>query len=307
VSFSPLPELKRRRTHSLPPAPAKRLPTKCRPIHPVDCFQVAWSNTPLQEVGGDLVLTAAPAPGRLFLFVADAVGHGPAAAALAGSLRAAVATCQRAGVWEPGDLLGCLNTACLRFGEGKFATAAACLLDNSAGMLRYALAGHPPILLRHPAGVTALSLPSLPLGIAPEATYEQGCVALPPRACALLYTDGVTDALGAAPAAAVGRLSEVFARCPCVDAEQVLRTVSAAVGTGLDTRNGIQDDCSALVALRQPRPPGGWTCWPPQPFWERASMVPPCQRPAGSYAPARTVRKEVRPGPRRSGKLINIG
>jgi serine phosphatase RsbU (regulator of sigma subunit) len=273
----------------------------------VDCFQVAWSNTPLQEVGGDIVLTAAAAPNRLFLFVADAVGHGLAAAALAHSLRAAVAACQRAGVWEPGDLLSRLNTACLHFGEGKFATAAACLLDDGAGTLRYALAGHPPILLRHPGGVAALSLPSLPLGFAPEAAYEEGCVALPPRACALLYTDGVTDALGAAPAAAVGRLSEVFARCPCVDAEQVLRTVRAAVGTGLATRNGIRDDCSALVALRQPRTPGGWPGRPPQPVWGRVPMTPPCPRPADSYAPAWAVRKEVRPGPCRSRKLINLG
>jgi serine phosphatase RsbU (regulator of sigma subunit) len=208
----------------------------------VDCFQVAWSNTPLQEVGGDLVLTAALAPGRLFLFVADAVGHGPAAAALADTLRAAVAACQRAGVWGPGDLLGHLNTLCLRFGEGKFATAAACLLDDSAGTVRYALAGHPPILLRQAAGVAALSLPSLPLGLTQEVTYEEGCVTLPPRACALLYTDGVTDALGAAPGAAVGRLAEVFARCPCVDAEHVISTVRAAVRTGLAIRNGIRDD-----------------------------------------------------------------
>lgn len=158
-------------------------------------LRVAWSYEPATEVGGDLLDVIPLSGGRTFLFVADAMGHGVQAALVASTVKATLA----AYLAEADDLprlLGRLDRSLEDLFDDRFVTAAACVVDPRAGTLRYALAGHPPILLAGPEGVTSLSAGGLPLGTALGWQFQGGECLLPPKASLLIFTDGLTECEG---------------------------------------------------------------------------------------------------------------
>src|SRR5215210_9418594 len=78
--------------------------------------------------------------------------------------------------------------------EDRFVTAAACIVDPHQRLLRYAMAGHPPILVAGRSGVAQLRTSDLPLGMDPGCDYQVKEFALDPGAAILLYSDGITEA-----------------------------------------------------------------------------------------------------------------
>jgi serine phosphatase RsbU (regulator of sigma subunit) len=212
-------------------------------------FQAAWSCRPAGPVGGDLVAVSAPAADTLFLLVADAMGHGPAAAIVASALRATLHLAQQAGVRAPAELLTRLGATLHALFEETFVTAACCTLD-ARGTLTFAQAGHPAILVRTPRGqVRALSLPAPPLGMLPDVQYDDRQVRLAPGSAVLLYTDGVSDGLGDDPAEQREALAELFGQpCAVTPGELVLR-IGRAARRGQRSRFGRQiDDRTVLAA-----------------------------------------------------------
>jgi serine phosphatase RsbU (regulator of sigma subunit) len=75
-------------------------------------------------------------------------------------------------------------------------TAAYIYIDT--GMVTYASAGHPPLLVWHEGRVEELRQESLPLGRFRQAEYRNEELRLSPGDRLLLYTDGVTEALSPA-------------------------------------------------------------------------------------------------------------
>jgi serine phosphatase RsbU (regulator of sigma subunit) len=212
-------------------------------------LQAAWSCRPAGAVGGDLVAVTAPGPDRLFVFVADAMGHGPAAAVVASALRAALHLSQQAGVWSPGEVLNRLGALLGELFAEHFATAAACLLDAGAGRLTCALAGHPALLLRQPDGVVQrLAQPALPLGLAEGVRYEERCLPLEVGSVLLLYTDGIADALAAGSAAQLRTLTALLSRSGSANPRRLVRVVAA---TAERRQPRPTDDRTVLAACRQ--------------------------------------------------------
>ena len=107
------------------------------------------------EVGGDWYDAFALPDGRVGLTVGDVVGHGLAAAAAMGQLRTALAALAQHAA-GPGELLTRLEGFLLRSGTTDFATVCYAVLDPSTGVLDYASAGHPPMLLVTASGETHL-------------------------------------------------------------------------------------------------------------------------------------------------------
>ena len=78
-----------------------------------------------------------------------------------------------------------------------FITAQLAVIDKSARHLTVGSAGHCPLLVRDRKGrLRTISPAGMPLGISKDAHYGEEIIALSEVSCALLYSDGLTEAQG---------------------------------------------------------------------------------------------------------------
>ena len=150
------------------------------------------------EVGGDWFDAKELDDGRLMVAVGDVVGHGLAAAATMGQLRAALGALALHAS-DPVDAVRMLDTFAARLPEALGTTLALALIDTDAGSLTYCLAGHPPPVLVSPDGEIRLlaEAPSWPLGLAPGLDRLPAPAApFPPGSLLVLYTDGLVERRG---------------------------------------------------------------------------------------------------------------
>jgi serine phosphatase RsbU (regulator of sigma subunit) len=104
-------------------------------------------------------------------------------------------TAQSERACDPAAVLTGLNEAlCGKF-QGRYVTAAYALIDTGNQTLRYAGAGHPPLLLREQqSGNTRRLLENgLFLGYFPNAKYTAVETHFHPGDWVLLYTDGISE------------------------------------------------------------------------------------------------------------------
>jgi len=151
---------------------------------------------PSGAIGGDLV-DAVEGPGGTAFYVVDVSGHGVRAGVLMAMLKTTGRTALAEGV-TLSELLGHLNRTIRELDRpGIFATCAA-LQIGPAGDLRYALAGHPPILVRRcgSAAVAELGIGGLPLGLDPAVKYESVPIEGAGGDEFLMVTDGLTEVFG---------------------------------------------------------------------------------------------------------------
>ncbi len=159
-------------------------------------FELAARCIPAREVGGDFYDWQELAPGLLSMTVADIMGKGMPAALMMATVRAALrgvvscsspaAAVQMAAAALDADLAH----------SGSFVTLFHAQLDASAGRLRYVDAGHGYVLLRRASGeIEELEPWGLPLGVASDEVYREGCVALEPGDLVAIYSDGLVSVL----------------------------------------------------------------------------------------------------------------
>ncbi|GAA0228186.1 SpoIIE family protein phosphatase [Cryptosporangium japonicum] len=214
--------------------------------------------------GGDW-FDAIPLPdGRVALVVGDVVGHGVAASAAMGQLRAVI----HDRLDETGDLLAAIRAAdrmARRVPEAHAATVCIAALDPADGTLTYCSAAHPPPLIV--SADTARFLP--PSGARPLGTgagYDVAADHLDVDDVVLLYTDGIVERPGRNPAAATVELSQV-----AVDAvagrgfHGPLPAIDRACTQTLELlvrQTGHTDDITLLAAQRR-TPPAPFECTRP--------------------------------------------
>jgi serine phosphatase RsbU (regulator of sigma subunit) len=152
-----------------------------------------------RQVGGDFYDVLSLSDDQALLIVADVMGKGVPAALFAATLHTLVHTTAE---WThtPSELLARMNR--LLFDElsgvDMFITAQLVLADFRRKRLVVANAGHCPLFVVSPKGeLKTVSPDGLPLGILPNVTYEQEVLSLDECSCALLYTDGLTEARNA--------------------------------------------------------------------------------------------------------------
>ncbi|MGH3566981.1 MAG: PP2C family protein-serine/threonine phosphatase [Pseudonocardia sp.] len=119
---------------------------------------------------------------RVAIVVGDVVGQGPAAAAVMGQLRSALAAYLLES-HSPAHALAWLTRFARRV-DGALASTAVCLVLNShTGELRWACAGHPPPLLLDRDGVRYLEdARGIVLGITKGPPFVEGHATLAPGA-----------------------------------------------------------------------------------------------------------------------------
>jgi len=161
-------------------------------------LDVAARYLPMTSVAGDFYDFITIDDSHLGILIADVSGHGLPSALIASMLQVALSA-QAGHASEPAKVLLGLNKAlCGKFTQ-NFVTAAYVYLDLEKNLMRYAGAGHPPILQYRSTTSKSSSIleNGLVLGIFDEATYEALELPLQPADRHLLCTDGILEAANA--------------------------------------------------------------------------------------------------------------
>jgi sigma-B regulation protein RsbU (phosphoserine phosphatase) len=169
-----------------------------RSLPEVAGVELAASNLPTRQVGGDYYDLFPLSRGRLGFVVADVSGKGIPAALLVSTVHAAVHL-QIDEARTVAELVWRLDRHLQRYAAArKFLTLFFGLFEPDTGLLTYVSAGHNPALLQ-PAGGRMIHLAStgVPLGMLPQASWRQETVTLSPGDLLCVYTDGLTEAVNA--------------------------------------------------------------------------------------------------------------
>ena len=180
--------------------------------HPAVAIATRYqAGSELMEVGGDWYDTFALEDGRVGVAVGDVVGRGIEAAASMGRLRSAMAALAFEGT-TPGDLITRLGRFAAGPGQVEFATTCYAALEPATGVLRYASAGHPPLLVATPSGESRWldggrtgPLVSFPT----EHETAEAAAVLEPGSLVLLFSDGLVERRGELLEHGLARLARV--------------------------------------------------------------------------------------------------
>jgi serine phosphatase RsbU (regulator of sigma subunit) len=162
-----------------------------------------WGVTqPASSVNGDLYDFLSFTDAEVGLICADISGKGTSAALMMANLQAIahgrLLLFDNANVRPaPDAFVAALNRdICGRFGDNRYATLFYGEFDSRTRILRYVNAGHtPPIIISSEGDVTRLSDSDLPVGMFPDATFDERRVIVSAGCSIVVYTDGVSDAL----------------------------------------------------------------------------------------------------------------
>lgn len=160
-------------------------------------FEIAGISLPSQQVGGDYFDFLDIGTGQLGIAIADVSGKGMPAALLMANLQASL----HAQVIKPGnvaEMVSRINNQLVRSTDpNMFATFFYGILDRSQSSFTLANAGHnPPLLFRRGGKIEHLEAGGLVLGFLPDQKYLQQTVDIETGDIIVLYTDGITEAVG---------------------------------------------------------------------------------------------------------------
>ena len=153
-------------------------------------------------LGGDFIDAVTRPNGAVAAVIGDVTGHGPDAAALGASLRAAWRALALRGASLQASMKT-LNSLTLdesdraeqgELGLGLLATVCSIEIDAAGRHARFVNAGHPQPLLLGPRVVQLEHTPGMMLGVEQDGDWAPHEVSLPEEWGLLLYSDGIVDA-----------------------------------------------------------------------------------------------------------------
>jgi sigma-B regulation protein RsbU (phosphoserine phosphatase) len=159
-----------------------------------DNFDIAGTNIPCFQVGGDYYDFIAIDPCRLGIVIADVSGKGISSSLLMASLRAALHS-EIHSDFRPEVMAAKLNDFVHRSSSpDRFITFFFCELNMKTGELRYVNAGHnPPFVIEKNGKMSRLEPSGFCLGMFPAVAYEAKQVSLGVGDMVVLFTDGITE------------------------------------------------------------------------------------------------------------------
>jgi serine phosphatase RsbU (regulator of sigma subunit) len=163
-------------------------------------YEIAGSSDPSLQVGGDYFDFVEMPDGRMGIAVADVTGKGVPAALLMANVQAGL----HGQAMHPGtaaEIIGRMNDLMYESTDPHmFVTFALVMLDPTSGRIESVSAGHEPTLLVRPDGTwEKLEAGGLMLGMMPGFEYSEVESAMEPGDVLVMYTDGVTEAMGPSP------------------------------------------------------------------------------------------------------------
>jgi serine phosphatase RsbU (regulator of sigma subunit) len=203
------------------------------------------------QTGGDWYDAFRLPAGQLGLIVGDVAGHGVAAAALMGQVRALARAEARSGA-GPAPVMARLNAAVCDLTAGQDETLVTCCylqLDRRNALLTAASAGHLAPMLRSQGEVHDIAIvPGPPLGVLRAVRYTEHRQLLPGDATILLYTDGLVERHDEPLATGLNRLRQCLRTAP----HQLEQTCDHLLADLIDTHHRADD--IALIAAQAGHP-----------------------------------------------------
>jgi sigma-B regulation protein RsbU (phosphoserine phosphatase) len=236
---------------------ARQIQMSLLPAGPVEMpgLRVAALCLPAAEVGGDYYDLLPLSPTRLAVLVADVSGKGTSAALYMAELKGLVLSLSR--VHDSPARLLCEANRILgaHLDPRSFVTMTYAVVDVERGSMRFARAGHNPILFLE--GGTARPRVLAPAGLGLgldrgerfDRILEEEEVALAPGDVLLFFTDGLSEAMNErAELFGEGRLAEILAAVRTASSDEIrdriLLEISRFVG------EAAQHDDMTLVTLK---------------------------------------------------------
>ena len=214
-----------------------------------------------QAAGGDWFDAIVLDNGHLALVVGDVVGHGVAASAAMGQLRAVLEELLRTET-DLGTVLERLDAYAAHSPGMRAATVAVLVLDPDSGKAVYARCGHPaPLVVGEDGSVRQLdSAAGGPL--ATNAPHQLAHATIAPGELVLMFSDGLVERSGHSLDEGVAELSRVAAdamtnRSMPLGASAVVADRVAEMTMELMTRSGHEDDVTVLAVQRLREPVAG--------------------------------------------------
>jgi serine phosphatase RsbU (regulator of sigma subunit)/PAS domain-containing protein len=181
--------------------------------------------------------------------IGDVVGKGAPAAALTALVRHTTTTMLEA-TGDPVASLALLNRRLCERGTETMMLCTVAVVAIEGDRAIVSSAGHPLPLLQRDGQVRAVGRSSPLLGVYADGVYSSTAVEVRPGDRLLLYTDGVTDALGTRERFGEQRLVAAFG-----DVDGEVRDVAAEVLRAVDGfRAAVQVDDIAMVGLEREQP-----------------------------------------------------
>jgi sigma-B regulation protein RsbU (phosphoserine phosphatase) len=140
------------------------------------------------------------------------------------------------------------------YGQGiktNFITSFYAILDPANSSLKYALAGHPPPILRQASGqVKTIPGKGIALGIVPDVQYEDWDLSLAPGDSLVAFTDGMTDANNlVSESFELANLKSAISSAPA-SAKALLKHLKSTLGEWVKEAP-TYDDITLLVIARK--------------------------------------------------------
>jgi serine phosphatase RsbU (regulator of sigma subunit) len=203
---------------------------------------------PSHLISGDSFDVLRQPNGPVHFFIVDVAGHGAAAALV--SVAAHHALTQAVLGRSSGEALSAVAAKLNRDWAASLPYFTMILgeLRPEQGSAVLVQAGHPsPLLLRHGDGVDAIGSGGLPIGVLPEAEFDEIRIDFGPGDRLLLFSDGLTEAEDAAGQPfGEQRLRELVLERRVEASEQLLDGISAAAG-GWRGSDDPEDDMTMLI------------------------------------------------------------
>jgi len=167
-------------------------------------FEFAATSIPSRQVGGDYFDFIETGESRLGVAIADVSGKGIPAALLMANLQAAL----QGQAIHPGNVAAVVarvNELLVKSSEvHMYATFFYGVLDRMTGRFTYCNAGHnPPLVQRADGRREFLETGGIVVGMMGGIAFEEETLELDPGDVIVMYTDGVSEAVGPEPEAAV--------------------------------------------------------------------------------------------------------
>lgn len=233
---------------------AEQAQRRMLPSHPpsIPGLEVAAVCRPAQQVGGDLFDYLRLSDARWAFCVADVSGKGVSAALYMTMVKGLLSSVQRARADLP-EIVSTLNRHIHRCtGRRDFVTMMLAAIDPSARKLEVLRAGHPPLLHVSADGQTRFAdPPGMGLGMVVGEIFRKrlgtATIRLQPGDVAVLYSDGVTEAMNRQREEfGEQRLARMVRDAVAESAEEILQRVQRGIH---DFQEGapVHDDITLMV------------------------------------------------------------